>query len=256
MRRFVGRFYRSLPWWLVALPSLGTLAAAAVSPPDVSSGEALARQLRSAEPEESSEIQGTLIIHADKQIKNVPVVCRVRIKGPVWETDYETSATAATPAEHLEVAHSTNGPNDYLFARASAPGEPLPKLTAAAPADAADISLAGSDFSLADLGMEFLHWPGQQRFGDQDRLDRSCYVLESRNPAAHGIVRVKSYIDKDTGGLLLADAYDAGGRLVKEFSLHGSSFKKVNGHWRLEKMEISNRKTHSRTELRFNVDSE
>lgn len=201
-------------------------------------------------------MEGTLIIHAGKQIKSVPVICRVQVKGPLWETDYETSATAASPAADLEVLHSTNGPNEYLFARAAASGQPLPKLSPVSPSEAVNTPLADSDFSLGDLGMEFLHWPRQQRFGDQDRLGQSCYVLDSRNPQGKEIVRVKSYIDKATGGLLLADAYDAGGRLVKEFSLHGSSFKKVNGHWRLEKMEIANRKSHSRTELKFNVDSE
>jgi hypothetical protein len=101
--------------------------------------------------------------------------------------------------------------------------------------------------------LEFLHWPQQRRLPDETRLGQACYVLESRNPAGRQIVRVKSDIDQETGGLLIATAYDANGRVVKEFSLHGSSFKKVNGHWRLEKMEIRNHKPNSQTELKFDI---
>ena len=60
-------------------------------------------------------------------------------------------------------------------------------------------------------------------------------------PAAKSIVRVKSYIDKESNAPILAEGYDARDHLVKEFSLRGSSFKKVNGHWRLEKMGISDK---------------
>jgi hypothetical protein len=150
------------------------------------------------------------------------------------------------------VVHSTNGPNEYLYARTSGPGTVAPKPAPVPPADAA-IPLAGSDFSLADLGLDFLHWPQQRRLRDETRLGQACYVLESSNPAGGEIVRVKSDIDQDTGGLLIATAYDANGHVVKEFSLHGSSFKKVNGHWRLEKMEIRNHKSHSQTELKFDL---
>jgi hypothetical protein len=54
--------------------------------------------------------------------------------------------------------------------------------------------------------------------------------------------------------LLIAEGFDAQGHLIKEFSLHGSSFKKVNGHWRLEKMDIRSPKNHSQTELKFDME--
>jgi hypothetical protein len=121
-------------------------------------------------------------------------------------------------------------------------------------AEAEGIPLAGSDFALGDLALEFLHWPEQRRLRDETHLDRSCYALVSRDPAGRSITRVESYFDKESGGLLIAKAFDADGREAKEFSLHGSSFKKVNGHWRLENMEIRNRKTHSRTEIKFDIE--
>jgi hypothetical protein len=214
------------------------------------SGQDLAQRIRSAEPEENSEIRGTLIIRRDKTVTQVPVVCRVVLKGATWETEYETSATATAGAEHLVVIHGTNGPNQYLYARAIQPGTPPGKPEPVPPAEAG-IPLAGSDFSLADLGLEFLHWPQQQRLPSETRLGQACYVLDSGNPQGREFVRVKSDIDQNSGGLLVATAYDASGKVVKEFSLHGSSFKKVHGHWQLEKMEIRNRKLNSRTELKF-----
>jgi hypothetical protein len=226
---------------------------AAVPPTESDSpGQTLARRLLSAEPTENSEIRGTLIIRAGKQVTRVPVVCSVVVNGATWETEYETSATTSIGAEKLVVIHSTNGPNEYLYSQASPPGTALAK-PAPVPSAEAGIPLAGSDFSLTDLGLEFLHWPQQRRLPNETRLGQACYVLESSNPAGREIVRVKSDIDQETGGLLIATAYDAGGRVVKEFSLNGSSFKKVNGHWRLEKMEISNHKLHSRTELKFDI---
>jgi hypothetical protein len=237
---------------LAVSASAGPIPAAIPSTESDSAGQALAQRLRSAEPDENSEIRGTLIIRAGKLVNRVPVVCRVVVNGPTWQTEYETSATTNLGAERLVVVHSTNGPNEYLFARAPEPGAALPK-PAPVPAADAEIPFAGSDFSLADLGLEFLHWPLQQRLPDETRLGQACYVLESRNQAARQIVRVKSDIDQETGGLLIARALDADGRVVKEFSLHGSSFKKVNGHWRLEKMEISNHISHSQTQLKFDI---
>ena len=39
--------------------------------------------------------------------------------------------------------------------------------------------------------------------------------------------------------------------MIKKFSLHGSSFKKVNGHYHLQQMEIKT--NHSQTVLKFDI---
>jgi hypothetical protein len=219
---------------------------------ELAAGQALAEQLRSARPEENSQFHGRLIIKSEGAPREIPIVCQVRLNPTNWETDYETAATNQTGAERLVVFHSTNGPNQYLYARAGSPSAALPK-PAPVPAADAVIPLAGSDFSLADLGLEFLHWPVQRQMKGEMRLGQPCYVLDSSNPQAREIVRVKSDIDKDSGGLLVAEAYDAQGRVVKEFSLHNSSFKKVHGRWQVQKMDIRNKKTGSRTELKFDL---
>jgi hypothetical protein len=215
-------------------------------------GQALAAKLRAGVPTENSQTHGVLRVVSPDLSNEVPVVCEVKLLDGSWQTIYQTDANARLGAERLVVIHSTNSPNRYLYARASAPSAPLPE---AKPIAGGELStpLAGSDFSLGDLGLDFLHWPQQRRLKGEMRLGQSCYVLESGNPSGKPIARIKSYIDEQTGGLLVAEAYDSAGRIVKEFSLHGSSFKKVNGQWRLEKMEIRDRHRHSLTTLKFDI---
>ena len=102
------------------------------------------------------------ILGRDHKLPSIPFTCETKTGETNWSVTYETAASGAGVAEKLKVIFSTNGPNQYLYARASAPdarpGEP--KLLSAAEAD---IPLAGSDFWLSDLGLEFLYWP--DRFG-------------------------------------------------------------------------------------------
>jgi hypothetical protein len=118
---------------------------------------------------------------------------------------------------------------------------------------AATESLASSDFWLCDLGLEFFHWPQQKILKHEMRHGRSCKVLESTNPnpSPNGYSRVMSWIDNETLGIVQAEAYDAKGKLLKEFS--PKSFKKVNGQWQLQEMEIRNDQTGSRTRLEFDL---
>lgn len=219
---------------------------------ELAAGQALAEKIRSAAPEENSTIHGTLITAVGDAKREVPVTCRVIVGATNWETDYDTAATAQIGAEQLKVIHSIDGPNRYLYARAASPSAPLPKLAPIAPADA-DIPLGGSDFSLADLGLEFLHWPIQRELKDEPRNGEPCYVLESKNPQGKEIVRVRSDIDKKYGAPSLIYAYDGQSNVVKYFSIGGSSLKKINGRWQLEKMDIRNKKTGSHTELKFDL---
>jgi hypothetical protein len=225
---------------------------AAEAPDEAADGQALAATLRAGLPTEDSQTHGVLKVESPGVSNEVPVVCEVKVLDGTWETIYQIGATTRSGAERLVVIHSTNGPNRYLYARAAGPAAPLPEARPLAPGELST-PLAGSDFSLGDLGLDFLHWPLQRRLHGEMRLGQPCYVLESGKPSGKPIVRIKSYIDEESGGLLLAEAYDSEGRLVKEFSLHGSSFKKVNGQWRLEKMEIRDTHRHSRTTLKFDI---
>jgi hypothetical protein len=243
-------------WAVCFLPLAAAPAITTVGPPtqeELVAGAGLAERLRSAPPEENSDLHGKLIIKAGGVTREISNSCRVTINKTNWETDYQTVATPQCGPERLLVLHNTNGPNEYLYARAASPSARLPPLASVTAEQAAALALVGSDFSLADLGLEFLHWPVQRQLKGEMRLGQPCYVLESSNPEAAEIVRVRSDIDKESGGLLIAYAYDREGKLVKEFSLHGSSFKKVNGRWQVEKMEIRTKKTGSHTELKFDL---
>lgn len=219
-------------------------------------GQKIAEELRITAPTQNSEIRAVLKVRSAKQeiTNNVAVVCKVIVRPDHWESIYETIPTPKMAAEQLVVRHFPDKPNEYLYARASAPRTPVPK-PETLKAEDAHFPFAESDFSLVDLGLDFLHWPVQRRLADDKKLDRSCYVLESAKPAGP-ITHLKSWIDKESvekgsPGILVAEAYDAKDKLVKKFSLGGTSFRKVNGQWQVQRMEIYDYTRSSRTTLEF-----
>lgn len=242
---------------LLSVTSL-VMAAGNPSPDQLADGQRLVQQLRASKPEGQSEIRGTLIISRDNK-KRVPVVCRVSADGANWTSIYESKPAEGIPAERLVITHTPSGPQ-YAYARAASVDAPLPEPKPIA-ANQAYIPFAQSDFWLTDLATEFIFWPEQARLKGELRLGRDCYLLESINPAAPQIVRIKSYIDKEAvqqgaPGILVAEGYDARNKLVKKFSIHGSGFKKVKGQWLLEKMDMQNDKTGSQTVLKFDLPKE
>ncbi|MDB6059863.1 MAG: hypothetical protein JWO95_3707 [Verrucomicrobiales bacterium] len=237
----------------------GARGADAPSQDQIAEGQKLVQALRATRPEGNSEIRGTLIISHDGK-KRVPVVCKVVVQGDTWQTFYDSKAGDGIPAERLIITHTVSAPNKYLYARAPSVDASVPE-PKPIPAEQANIPFAHSDFWLTDLGTEFIFWPQQARLKGELRLGRDCYLLESINPTAPEIKRIKSFIDKESveqgfAGILVAEGYDANSKLVKEFSLHGSSFKKVNGQWQLEKMTIDNKRLRSQTQLKFDLPKE
>src|SRR5262245_20546323 len=222
-------------------------------PPDDRAGRELAARLRAMVPAENAEYNGVLKVRAsDGQTRSIPLLCKIIPGETTWRVIYETAATNETPAEKLVIIHDTNRSNEYLYARASKPGEP-PGEPAAMPEGRLAAPLAGSDFWLMDLGLDFFHWPTQRLLKTEMRRSRVCQVLESiqPNPPAGGYARVISWLDKETGGPLLAEAYDGQGKLLKEFSPR--SFTKVEGRLELREMEIRDVKKRSRTRIEFDL---
>jgi hypothetical protein len=69
------------------------------------------------------------------------------------------------------------------------------------------IPFAGSDFWVADLGLEFLHWPKHLLLRKEMRRSRPCDVLESTcSQPATGYSRIVSWIDIESAGILHAHA--------------------------------------------------
>jgi hypothetical protein len=119
----------------------------------------------------------------------------------------------------------------------------------------ATFPFAGSDFWLGDLSLEFFHWPVQKMLPNPTnlKLGRSYKLLESTNPnpPTNGYSRVLSWVDRESGGLLQAEAYDAKGKRLKIFE--PKSFKKVNGQLQVEEIRMRNDQTESSTRLEFDL---
>ena len=209
----------------------------------------LVEKLRSATPPENTHVTGVLkILEKNSDMRVVPIEFEVKIEKDYWRAIYQTFMGTSAPPERAVIVHFRDRPNNYLFVRGSKYAEPKPLSRAEATRP-----FGGSDFWLIDLGLDFLHWPVQRIIKTEMRKGRWCNVLESvqSDPPAGSYARVVSWLDKETGGPILAEAYDAENKLLKEFSI--KSIKKVEGEWQLKEMEISNVKTRSRTRLEFDL---
>jgi hypothetical protein len=165
-----------------------------------------------------------------------------------WSTTYETTSGSNQAA--LVVIHEADRPNQYQLYNSLPLALHSPELLAG---NETMNPFAGSDFWIADLGLEFFRWPEQKILRHEMRRGRSCKVLESTNPnpTPNAYSRVVSWIDNETLGIVQAEAYDTKGKLLKEF--YPKSFKKVNGQWELQEMDIRNDQTGSRTWLKFDL---
>jgi hypothetical protein len=204
----------------------------------------LVEKLRSAMPEEDTALTGTLKIRArDGATRSVPIECTIDAGEKSWRASYQTFSSNGAP-ERLAIVHWSNKPNDYFYGRGT--NEPQRVATAQA-----NIPIGGSDFWLTDLGLDFLHWPQQRVIKAEMRKSRWCTVLESINPkpATGGYGKVISWLDKETGGPLLAEAFDANGKPLKNFEL--KSVKKGQVH----EISIHNVQTKSTTRLEFDIKS-
>lgn len=232
-----------------------TAASASASPEE--RGMALAIQLREQQPPEEFTTSG-LLRRRDangRWLSSVPVRFAVRLNPDSWQSIYQALGPGDKPVEVLVVTHRSSLPNRYNHSRAS-DSALLENNLVTLQGDAAAIPFAGSEFWLSDLGLEFLHWPGQRTIGNQMRKGRACHILESINPApaTGAYARVLSWIDVEHCGLLRAEAYDSDHKLMKEFNI--GSFKKIDGKWQLKSMEIRNERTDARTRLEFELEIE
>lgn len=216
---------------------------------ELDEGARLAAEIRSASPAEEISLRGRLNVRdASGTSRDVPFEFRTTLTASNWSTFYKAVSTDASPQPLLVVRRQREGPNSYQEAAPTTPDDWKPL-----EGKSIHRAFAGSDFSLFDLGVEFFHWPTQRLRKTEMRKSRSCHVLESLNPSpgAQEYRRVVSWIDVESGGVVVAEAYDAQDRLLKEFSVN--SMKKVNDRWQVQQMEIRNVQTRSRTRLEFEI---
>lgn len=213
---------------------------------DVADGNDLARRMRDMRP--GHGVTNTAVIQirrAQGERFEVPVLIRTIVTETNWQTFYST-----TTSPTLVVVQTHDHPSEYKQLRPVGVGTDA-DLRFAMPLNSAFITLAGSDFWLFDLGLEFLQWPRQQLSGTDTRKGQKCYLLDSVNPQTvpGRYSRVRSWVDMDTLGIVHAEAFDHLGRVLKVFD--PKSFEKVNGRWRLKEMEMRNEQTESRSRLIF-----
>jgi len=217
--------------------------AVVLSPEDAEKeGKALIAEILSLRPEQGSTHVGTLTI---RRKNRDPEKIQVRFTVAVNPTNWSSIYDAITPANRIRftVLHA-DGTNDYC----------LDEKTLAA--NETMVPFAGSDFWLADLGLEFFRWPGQRLVRKEMSRSRFCKVLESVNsqPMPGGYSKVKSWIDNESGGIVQAEAYDDKGRLLKQF--FPKRIEKVEGRYELAEMQISNVQTGSRSVIEFELQSQ
>jgi hypothetical protein len=169
-----------------------------------------------------------------------------------WQSVYETTGGGWTSPQRLTVLHRPGQSNEYTLETVHAGG--TEKVLTTFTGAEAHVPFAGSDFWLSDLALEYLHWPDHVLRDDlriTRRKGRPCRVLESRtnNPGTNGYARVLSWIDRETGKPILAEAFDANGDPFKEFEVGGVT--KVDGVWELKNLEMRNVRTDSRSIFEF-----
>ncbi len=228
------------PFLLVFLCVVFVAAADPVTDPaeQIALGRALASDLRTLQPRES--------------VTNSAALRMRDAKGRRSELRVEFRTLVSTTNGHiatLAVYHAPNQPSRYLVRTGADESKPLAAITG----NDTIRPFAGSDYSFADLGLAFFHWPEQRVLRKELRSGEACRVLESinPNPAPGAYRRVVTWIDNDTLGIVHADAYDSDNKLLKEFA--PKKFRKVKGQWQLEEMEIRNEQTDTRTTIIFDL---
>jgi len=236
---------------------LGLAPGLAPEPPKINphadaDGKALVAQLLAQTPTQNLTNHGILKTRAGRgSWREVPVSFQIFATDAGWTSSYETRGTNAA-VTCLTITRLASGALEYRLAHTT--NSACPDSAGQVLAGAGTmVPFANSDFWVADLGLEFLHWPTQRLLRKEMTRGQSCNVLESVAPArqTNGYVRVLAWLDIDTGGVVFAEGYDAKGRLLKEFA--PKAFKKVGGQWELEEMEIFNRQTGSRTRIQFDL---
>ncbi len=215
-------------------------------------------------PTENSSITGVLKIRAKgAKPEEVPVKCEVILTATNWQVVYSSQFTNSAGGDmnfdrshfnQLTILHTDAQPNRYLFPNVNRSPTDTNQFHQPKP-EQLFAPFAGSDFWVADLGLEFLHWPDQRLLKKELRSSVSCYRLESVNPdpAPGAYARVLLWLMiEPPHGIVHAEAYDAAGKLMKEFD--PKDLEKVNGQYQVQTLEIRNVKTGSRTRLEFNFD--
>jgi len=216
-------------------------------------GRSLAQQLLAQGPATNFVQTGELNIRISRgKYREIPFRLQTQLIEGGWREIYE--ASGPSNQVRLAVTHEPGRPIGYQLQENPGASDGAANGAAKTLAGSQIMTpFADSDFWVADLGREFFQWPEQRLLKREFKRGCGCRVLESIDPqpSPNGYSRVVSWIDNETGGIVQAEGYDARGKLLKEFA--PKSFKKMNGQWELQEMEIRNVQSGSRTRLDFDL---
>ncbi len=165
-----------------------------------------------------------------------------------WTHSYETASGKDKSGDKLTIIHTFGKPNRYLFTRA---GETTATELSG---NQTMVPFAGSDFWVADLGLEFLHWPKQRAIKKEMRYHKACVMLESVNPhpATGAYARVESWLTIESPHApVVARAYDLSGKQLKEFRVE--SVERIEGQYQLRSIELRDLKAKTRSVIEFDL---
>ena len=237
---------------LMIAPLLGAFSSSAADTAKMEAeGKALVQDLLSRRPATTFTNTGVMKLRMPKSRRELLLEQRVALTSNEWQNIYTASTTNGQKICILTITHADQKPNQYQLELLEGSGWPQSAKTLTG--DAIMMPFATTDFWLADLGLEFLHWPVQRLLRKELKDSQFCAVLESISPepTGKGYVRVVSWIHLKNGGTVYAIAYDANNKKLKEFE--PKAVEKVNDQYELKSMEIRNEQTDTRTTIVFNL---
>ncbi|MCX6910492.1 MAG: outer membrane lipoprotein-sorting protein [Verrucomicrobia bacterium] len=114
----------------------------------------------------------------------------------------------------------------------------------------------GGDFAYEDLELAFLRWPNHKFVRESRRLGFDCWVIESTpaDGAPSQYRRVLMWVDKHYMAVVIAEAYDAKNKLLKNFEVKSVRKLDDQGHYIVGQIALENVQKKSRTVLRIRED--
>jgi hypothetical protein len=212
--------------------------------------EKLLAQVFAERPEQTFTNALLRIRERDREERKVIVRLQTSIGSQNWSATYAADpAAVSTGVTKAVITHNGHNGNDYKITDATGTTKTI------SPAET-NIPFANSDFSIADLGLEFLHWPEQRITKKEMYSSRFCAILESTDPhpVKGGYARVRSWITLEPPlAPIRAEAYDANGKRVKVFEVKG--VERVKGRFQVDSVEMRNIQNGSRTVMEFDFEA-
>ena len=216
-------------------------------------GQALARDMRHTQLLNHKQISGALKTKGRRGKRSLKTLqLHTALLADHWQSSFAATDPVNKETTILQISRSPSERPRYFLGQ-TGETETVESLDEISPSEAMQ-PFAGTDFWIADLGLEFFYWPEQRLLKEAKikmRKGISCFVPQSERPApdATGYSRVRSWISRDHGGLIYAEAYASDGQRVKTFEV--ADVEKIEGEWRIKELRIRDAVARSTTELVF-----